>query len=402
MIRLRRTRRGVTLVEMLVAAAMCIMGMWLLTWLYQQGLESFRLSRAQADLTAQQRMVTQIMTRDLTAAHFDKEATKPNQGTKLSDQRLDQIKFIPDPTDTTGKRYVVDGYTPPKFGYFRAGSFPDSRTDPTSPNIYEGYDGVADSSRSTNHFLQFTAILPGGPSFQLFSAQVPAVTGTQYYGTAAEITYFLSPSGLTTPNGYPLYDLYRRQRLAARTSDDASAYNSDPNKPTNQLDAKEVMALKPNPNTNPDPVNLIATLSDLTIPGTSGYRLPTPFTPLGSGGTPSPRYGEDKLMSNVLSFEVKFTGTADAALGVIWPRPFGPQNTDAPYDTLPNDGIFDTFSQNVTNWNWMTNVAGPTASGLGGDTAPMKPIRITGVQIRLRTYEPKTRSTRQTTLVLDL
>lgn len=361
MIRTPRTRRGFTLVELLVAAAMMILGMWLLSWVYQQGLESFRQARAQSELTNQQRMVTSVLTRDLTAAHFTDDSTKPNNGRRLSDQTKGWI-------DGTG-------YTPPLGGFFRAGSFPPDGTN----NIWEGNDSIADSSRSTNHFLQFTAILPGGPSHQLFSAEVPAYSGKQYFSTAAEVAYFLRQTGQTA-GGVPLFDLYRQQRIVARNTDDAPAYASA----ASVADAPEVMVVSG---------GQMQTLRELTIP--MGYpgsvRNPGPvFTPQ------TVRFSEDKLMSNVLSFEVKFTGTADSASGVTWPRPFL-QNTDYPYDTLPYDGRFDTFSSYVTNWNNASNIA-----TTGNPTAPMKPLRITGTMIRLRTYDTRTNSTRQTTLTLDL
>jgi hypothetical protein len=157
-------------------------------------------------------------------------------------------------------------------------------------------------------------------------------------------------------------------------------------------------------------LNTMAMLSDLTIPQgfVNSCRLPGPtFTPYGGGGTPSARFGADKLMSNILSFEIKFTGVASPTLGAnFWPRPF-PGNTDAPYDTLPFDGNFDTFSTQANtpatppapavNWNLATNLA-----TTGTVARPLKQIRITGVQIRLRAYDPKTRSTRQTTLIVNL
>ena len=83
-----------------------------------------------------------------------------------------------------------------------------------------------DSSYSTDHALQFTVLVPGGPDHLMLGAEVPAQTGTQWYGTAAEVTYALVPSGKTTPNRLPLYDLIRRQRLVARTADDAPAYQA--------------------------------------------------------------------------------------------------------------------------------------------------------------------------------
>lgn len=370
MIRTPRTRRGFTLVELLVAAAMMILGMWLLSWVYQQGLESFRQARAQSELTNQQRMVTSILTRDLAAVHFTDDSTKPNNGRRLSDQRTDLV--------------WSGGYVPPTGGYFRAGSFPIDNTN----NIWEGNDSIADSSRSTNHFLQFTAILPGGPSHQLFSAEVPAYSGKQYFSTAAEVAYFLKPSGQTT-GGVPLFDLYRQQRIVARNTDDAPAYASA----ASQIDAQEVMVVRGGQMQN---------LRNLTIPSglTGSVRL---------SGPPFPPYqlhvSEDKLMSNVLSFEVKFTGSAGYNSGVTWPRPFldpntGAQNTDYPYDTLPYDGnsydgLFDTHS---TQAPWQSDIAGVGVTG----AKRLKPIRITGVMIRLRSYDTRTQSARQTTLTLDL
>jgi hypothetical protein len=386
--RTQSIRRGVTLVELLVAAAMCIMGMWLLTWLYQQGLESFRQARAQADLTSQQRMFTQMITRDLEADHFESEDNdKPNGGKRVRDQWLHQIK--PDPADPT----KFTGYKPPKRGYFRAGSFPIDNVN----NISEGSDLVADSSRSTNHFLQFTVILQGGSNFQQFSAEVPANQRAQYFGTAAEVTYFLYPTGEKLNGNYPLYDLYRKQRLVARNTEDATAFNpaiQNALSLTPPDNVAEVMVLKG---------NQIATLEDLTVPQgpyAATYRL-TAFTPNAAG---SARFGEDKLLSNVLSFEIKFTGNGILPDGTPWPRPFATPNTDYPYDTLPFDGNFDTFSQQadqpgmpVIPWNSMTNLATQTNT-----TLPLKQIRITGVQIRLRTFDTKTRSTRQTTVIVDL
>lgn len=379
MIRTRRTRHGFTLVELLVAAAMMILGMWLLTWVYQQGLESFRQARAQSDLTAQQRMVTSLLTRDLTAAHFRDDSTKPNNGRRLSDQRTDLV--------------WSGGYTPPTGGYFRAGSTP--------VDVVEASADGFTSSRSFNHFLQFTSILPGGPSHQVFSAEVPAYSGTQYFSTAAEVAYFLQPSGQTTGGGaVTLYDLYRQQRIVARNTDDAPAYNAA----ATTADAPEVMVVSG---------GQMRTLRDLTVPAglsyvSGGQTLTSPRL----SGPPFTRYSfrvtEDKLMSNVLSFEVKFTGNAGYNSGVTWPRPYAdpntgaPLNTDFPYDTLPSssdgpsyDGRFDTHSPLVA---WQQDVAGAGVQGV----KTLKPIRITGVMIRLRSYDTRTNSARQTTLTLDL
>ena len=89
MIRTTRTRRGTTLVELLVAAAMLMLGMWLLVWLYQQGMASFLDAKAQADLTTQERTVATVLTRDLSSTIFLDEDAKPNRGRRVSDQWMD-------------------------------------------------------------------------------------------------------------------------------------------------------------------------------------------------------------------------------------------------------------------------------------------------------------------------
>src|SRR5690606_13276277 len=116
MTKTRRPRGGFTLVEMLVAASMCILGMWLLTWLYQQGVESFRQARSQAELMSGERAVTSILTRDLKQDMFLDEDNKPNRGRRLGDQRLDKL-FVDAKTPT-----VLSGWSPPRGGYFSARS----------------------------------------------------------------------------------------------------------------------------------------------------------------------------------------------------------------------------------------------------------------------------------------
>jgi hypothetical protein len=95
-------------------------------------------------------------------------------------------------------------------------------------------------------------------------------------------------------------------------------------------------------------------------------------------------------MSNVLSFEIKFTGQAT---GVAWPTPY-PANPDYPYDTLPFDHMFETHSPYV---NWQADIATAAAQN-----RRLKPIRITGLWARLRVFDARTRTTRQTTFTVDL
>ena len=86
-------------------------------------------------------------------------------------------------------------------------------------------------------------------------------------------------------------------------------------------------------------------------------------------------------MSNILSFEVKYTGTSVSL--PRWPTTFDLGNTDYPYDFLPQGGEFDTHGQPAPNGTRLN-------------------IRITGAQVRIRAYDPQTRTTRQTTFTVDL
>jgi hypothetical protein len=155
------------------------------------------------------------------------------------------------------------------------------------------------------------------------------------------------------------------------------------------------------------------TMRELTVPyqPTTPFRMP-PDTPL---PPTSLRFGEDVLISNVTSFEVKFTGPR--ATGVYWPsdpastewpRSFAAGNTDWPYDNLPFNGEFDTFCGDrtlVPNWDNATNVAGPptTTNPAGNPNGVMKPgIRITAIIVRIRAWDSRTQQTRQTTMVQDL
>jgi hypothetical protein len=373
---------------MLVASAMCIAGMWLISWLYTLALDNFRQGRAQADLTAQERMVTALLARDLRSQMFLEEDSKKNRGKRLSDHRTDLVRS--------------GGYTPPRGGFFLARSRPvGNATVPNPNNVFEANSDGFDSSRSTDHFLQFTVLLPGWSNFEQFSAEVPAASGVQWFGTAAEVCYYLRQNGQTA-NGLPLFDLYRQERLVARTPEATVAYAT----PAALPDAPEVMVVTG---------GQMRTLSDLTVPrgttttnGAPSVRL-QPYLPLGTSG-PTNRLGQDKLMSNLLSFEVKFTGPR-ANLGpgawpsdpasTQWPRPMNPlapgalANSDYPYDNLPYDGEFDTHSALVTNWQ--NDVA--SASLPNGR---LKPIRITSIQVRIRAHDLRTKQTRQTTLIQDM
>lgn len=342
-----RARRGFTLVELMVAASMCVLGMWLFTWLYKQGLDSFRTAKAQVDLMSQERSVIELLRRDLSADHFLDEDRKPNHGRKLSDQL----------------RTLGTGYTLPRGGYFQT-------TTAVAPAETPAGDADGFNSWRSNHSIRFTVVRPGGTPDNQYSVQTPAGGGQQYGGVGAEVAYFLIPGVPNrTPNGVQLYDLHRRQRLVALNPDYAQAYNGflASNTAATIADAREVFALT-NPNATSGPPQ-VATFIDVR----NNPALRVPLAPVTTNG----RVGDDKILSNVVSFELKYTGTRGPTFtGRAFPDPFA-TNSDYPYDWLPTTG--NTL-----------------------DTGNNPQLRLTGVQVRLRVWNPKTLHARQTSVVIDL
>lgn len=409
----RAARRAFTIVELLVVTAVALILMSILATAHSIGLDALRNAKAQGDLVDQQRMALSVLRRDLMYNHFLEEDGKPNLGRRLSDQRTDQARAVDlNPAPAPGARnWRITGYKPPKSGYFKASSIPAPLKLTDNPaawagndfatwNWYESEDsdGFA-SSRSGSHFLQFTIIVPGGAPENTLTADVPFGGGATITGRAAEVAYFLKPNG-ATPTGVAKYSLIRRQRLTALNDDDRPAYRALVNNGTVTVatDPPEVMAAVKTADGPPLAFEVFH-LNDLTL---AANRLAT--NQVGLVPITVSRIGEDVLLSNVTSFEIKFTGPR--AIGVTWPtdatstewpRPFS-VNTDYPYDNLPYGGEFDTFNSTQGDWTDAKHLAGSPVAA----SPELKPIRITGVMIRLRGWDSRTRSSRQTTIAVDL
>jgi hypothetical protein len=360
-----RYRPAYTLVEVMVALGLSVLTMWLLAEAFRIGLEMIGQARAQANLMTQLHAVGNTFHRDLVVAHpFLPDDNRPNRGLRLSDQRLDQLTV-------TGQ-----GWTPPPGGFFRIIS-PDSdsrpvQTDTEGLNIYTAW----------NHALHFTAILPENDR-NPFCAQVdfgPAGIKT-IESRAAEIAYFLvETGGVTGPDGNPLYHLVRRQRLVAL---------DDFHRASLQVPANYGSLIAVDTATNQpwtlkqirDPSRRLP-LSPATVPVHAPPNAPF-VLPVND-----PAYGTDILLSNVLSFEVRVdwdpnpNGTLNSSNP---PRSF-PVNTEYPYDNLTaNAGctVFDTWYDEP---NWNTAFA----------SLPLA-IRVRGIQVSVRVFDPKTRAVRQNT-----
>ncbi|HEY1188668.1 MAG TPA: prepilin-type N-terminal cleavage/methylation domain-containing protein, partial [Gemmata sp.] len=306
-----RTRAAFTLPELLVVVTITLILMSILVQASTIITSTVSSAKAQGDFVGQERMALAVMRRDLQFDHFIEEDGNPSptRGRKLSDQRTDRAYA------SNGQ---IQGYKTPQSGYFWAGA----KVVDNTVNFDEGADSDGFSStRSGNHFMQFTIVTPGGSPEQTLTADIPVGNPNVTTGTCGEVAYFLVSNG-QTPNGTLQFKLVRRQRLAARNNDDDPAYGQLLNQSGAQpTDPPEVVACNLT-NGRFDMLNL----NELTF--RSNRVAQQPIT--------THRVGEDVLHHHVTSFELKFTGS-----GPGWPRT-ADINGDYPYDTLPYDGEYDT------------------------------------------------------------
>jgi hypothetical protein len=222
-------RAGYTVVELLVAAAVSIALMVIITGAFQQGIDMFRRLRAQGNMQERLRIASIIMRDDLTAWHFTQ-----GQGQYLYQQDLNLVFPYTPPGNP--------GWSPPADGFFRIYQAPENPNDPNpvtqgNPFVLEGSDSDGiNFTRATRHALHFTVqrrgagpennfrVLnppPSPPSPVLYTPIAPNwMYPPDYRDTAsfssqwAEVIYYLATNG-ESANGTPLYTLYRRQKLLA-------------------------------------------------------------------------------------------------------------------------------------------------------------------------------------------
>lgn len=472
----RRTRPGFTLVEILVAAALCLIIMVAMTYAFQQGMGAFSHAKSLGDLQSRLRTVETIFQTDLRADHLE----GPTGTIRVSDI------------------FKVDGSgnvtPPPPRGFFRITQesavyllpslavASQSSSNPTTSYSYqyEGQDadGIA-STRAVDHVLHMTVRRRGTRTDELFAATVhnsitaplrnpwansvgfPASHanglippgGTVYASEWAEVAYFLDtsrPTGLTA-TGLPTYTLVRRVRVLPDrpTGLDWASNNPMPGSVTGgtagRLPDYQGMSYVPLTATTVADRGLLNDPTTVTNPrnrlgGLEGRRVWPSTGPLPAGGYEAANqfsalsptqdaagafFGDDILLANVLSFEIKAEwnptpGGGSPAVGSV-----SPQTADYPFDDLPpvtrNPNLtavpkiippnvtppavpnvanrprqmFDTwYSTNSVGGNdWFTNGVAESAPHI---------IRLRAIRIKVRVYDTKNHLTRQITIIQDL
>ena len=392
--RLLGRRKGFTLVEMLVATALSLFIMIVLTGAFQSGIDLFRKMRATGLNANKLRTATNLLARDLEAPHFGKSSAIGTGGERISDQRLDQ-----------------PGWVPPDEGFFRIWQEASSES-PEGSDV----DGLA-SARATNHGMHFTTrltgLIPGEfyaskfrqtaePSLKpnnpatlynggsLLEALFNNVSGAPtfysypqgpaevaYDATWAEVAWFLRPNGTSTEGTtpLPLFSLHRRQRTlgtetvrnggtlsGAISSPDLSTSWANPTGHANNFGGDKLNS----------PKSIVSPNNRMSATPTD----PSGFYPLGrpqalleavagldgTGTNPDllDYKGDDIVLTNVLSMEIKVSWSPYRNGARVWPDvnayPALSNTTDSdyPYTILPevtlgaNDPkgfrFFDTWS----------------------------------------------------------
>jgi prepilin-type N-terminal cleavage/methylation domain-containing protein len=439
-----RARKGFTLVEMLVAVALTLFIMVLLSQAFAAGLEVFRQLKGIGDMEERLRTTSIILRQDLLSPHFE-------PGRTLSDPQF----------------WTVG---PPQSGFFRI--FQGSQNTATAP-----VDGDGIPARvSTDHVLHFTVRRSGNTFPSYFVADVsydpwawgtpppysdwalggspaPAsryqATGT-YTSQWAEIAYFLRPNG-SNANGTPLYSLYRRQRLAF--AGDNTKINSTTTTPAANLVGSTSCLAYTDISCTPDPRVAFSAApttniyfnspEDLTVPQrrfnmdqdttvTAGVMvsdggIPHPvdqvvaspannyYTKLSDPIQPvagsyyylyAPLAGSDVLLTDVISFDVQVYYPGQPVANDFNDLPASAANPLFAGNTTPGSygWVFDTWTNNNDPVFMDYHSTSPTTGwqSTGNNFSAPNQIVIQAIRITIRVWDKKTQQTRQVTVIQDM
>ncbi|HTU21948.1 MAG TPA: prepilin-type N-terminal cleavage/methylation domain-containing protein [Gemmataceae bacterium] len=400
-----RRRQGFTLVELLVAMALIIFIMAILSQAFASAMTTFRNLKALGDMAEKLRATTQLLQRDLSADHFEGKK-------RLSDSN-----------------FWING--PPQQGFFQIMQ--------GSAGTLEGADlDTIGSYYSTNHSLSFTVKLRGNDMGDFFSATGGMAALSGLFGPAesryqiesggsynyqwAAVEWFLVGSGSSTVSGVPLFTLYRRQALLVPDNNLVQ-----PVQPAGNLASFGELSCWTNG------ANLYFNSPiDITDPTRRLWGGSAAYTPIGATSpftAPSVisiLSGSDIQLTDVVSFDVRVL-TPGVTNGIdpfvtLWQAPFNVLNTagginngnPAYFPANPaGPMVFDTWSSlndglilpptGYSQWN----VAGQGTSiplwnpNTGSTISPPPesgPI-IQAIQISIRIWDYKTNKTRQVTMV---
>lgn len=344
----RPARAGFTLVELLVALALSVFIMAILSEAFVKGLEVFSQYKVLSDLENRLRTTANLLRRDLRAPHF--EGNKKLSECTFSGRpmpRLDGLRAgIYDSTNAVDQQAVATlmrelapyRFTPPKLGFFSVEEWPNRPAPaggtPRETMFFEGADPLGRPSyRDIYDVLHFTARLEGNEPDKFFYCKVRPgspldgvglLGGSTRYDSAgnslfstqmAELLYFVSDdetanipgvisrSDQVGPGPMRTFNLHRQalglvpDRFSnGQTAAGDDAYTGNPPEYWRQNDVSALF----NPN---DQIYYYNSMADVQhrlrrrLAGQIRQRKQIPGT--------TQMDGSDILLTNVLSFDVK-------------------------------------------------------------------------------------------------
>ena len=366
-----RTRKGFTLVELLVAAALSILIMFVIATAFQTGLQTLSTLKSLGDMAERLKTAETLLRTDLESEHF---ATTGNAAGTAGDDSPGALRV-------SDLRYdLTTPGRPPLGGFLRLLQ--------NGPSSLEGIDADnlassrADGGVGQSHSLSVSVKRTGRTSEQLFTAQLAAADSaavipamnvsdvTNSTTTAnsrwAQVDWFLDTTRPSVLNGVTTWPLVRRVRPIIEDPNQTVILGSNASAESISMNA----------------TNQVNTLRTIAVPANRAPAASIPNT--------HAKYGDDIVITNVTSFEIKALWTPGA--GVPAPRTTIPLNTtlipngDFPFDDLPAPVAPATFREF------------DTGIGAVGNNR----IRVIAVQIKIRVYDAKNKLSRQTTMVVKL
>lgn len=201
------TRSGFTIVELLVAMALVIFIMSILSEAFVTALEALYKLKATADMDQKLRTATTMLRKDLQAYHFDQALP------------LSQMSLPPTANTHGGFFRIYQGSNPGSSNYIAEGTDADNvpsyrATDQAlhfTINLSIPATTTTDANRRENFMFTPVLVSPPPPLTQFGPAAYQ--DGINLYSQWAEVGWFLRATGATA-NGTPLFGLYRRQLLS--------------------------------------------------------------------------------------------------------------------------------------------------------------------------------------------
>jgi hypothetical protein len=412
--RVRGRRGAFTLVEILVAMALTLFVMVILSQAFIAGLDVFSGLKSIGDMQEQLRTAKQLLLDDLALDHFEGKR-------RLSDPTMNASPF-------NAQNRIREGF-------FRVvqeeASYPEGPAlpPPQIPVDSYGLPSYRAGMTGDKHYLHFTVKQRGNRRDKFFSALIPANSplatlasslmqnpGIEndanmrespliYKSPWAEVAWFLVPQGTTieqnnpTGVGAPMYKLYRSQFVIppdTRGEDKNSNGVLDPGEDTNSNGVLDLFATSPPPpgETGQDNIACVDAPSPY-------YRSPTDMA-----DHPSLRVWDEQnvnnkklrgatlVLSNVLNFHIQVLKTPGAIA-------FEDINEDKnlngvldPGEDINGNGILDVA---YDTWYPPPQAPPPVPPAMNPTTYPIHAIRIS-----IRVWDSKTQQTRQVTFIQDL